>query len=159
MKKVNVFSIMFVLAMLIGGIASAQVKKLEIKNTSPCDVFITVRMSVVSATPTCTAGSTSNVIQIAAGGSLGLSADASPGSSDHIPGMPTGYTGYILGINGLDGPTTCISSAVTVGESSCGYTSIDVIYTKDVSCSACDYVKFQWTTIEPNIHAVLRVNP
>ena len=158
MQKINVFSLLLTLSILIGSVANAQVKKLEIKNITNCDAFISLGMSIPSSAPTCALMYGSSVIMVPAGGVLYFGADEPPTSPYYVPGLPAGYIGYILTAKVYNGPTACMTTGGQIGESSCGYLAIDALtMVRDLSCNPCSAIKFKWTTMNPFIDAAMLI--
>ena len=156
MQKINVFSLLFTLWLFIGSLANAQVKKLEVRNKSGCEVHYQILTSVMSPSPVCGVGYTSTVISIPPGGYAQFYSDAVPSAPDYIPGMPTGYVGYILAAKIIDAPMSCVSLGVLVGEASCGFSAFGTLpMVSDFNCNPCSPIDFKWYDISPLLHSEL----
>ena len=146
------------LSMFISGMANAQVKTLEVRNDSNCPAFISIGISNPSTSPTCTPMTGSTVIMVPPMAVLTFEADAPATSPSYIPGTPAGYIGYILFAKLYEGPLSCATTGVLIGEATCGHPTSDYLYgTLDMACSPCSAVKTTWTTNNRNIDATMLI--
>jgi len=127
--------------LLVSVSAFAQGGRLMVKNTSSCTVYFTLNLSAVSTTPTCAPGASSIIITLAPGASVLYLSTTTPG----VPPNPQ----YFLWAKVLDGPTSCMTSSIAVGEPCSGYPASNIINVRTPACTPCAVVKAIWTAAAP----------
>lgn len=159
MKKLILLAVFFQLLCVTG---FSQIYDLKITNNSPCRVYFTLNVSDIpgtfpSASPSCATGYTSSIISLAPNSAIYYSTNV--GSVNPIPGLLTGYYGYINSATIYDASPSCTGSTLKVGETACGYTSTgNLVIRNPVSCTFCANVNFKWITTSPLNSASLDIN-